>query len=66
MSIIQLNNLIEKDPKANFIKKWIPELSKINNEYIHRPWELTEIDLGDETIPEVYKNPVISTKLSKK
>tara|TARA_Y100001954_G_scaffold187604_1_gene200732 strand:+ start:937 stop:2403 length:1467 start_codon:yes stop_codon:yes gene_type:complete len=56
---------IEKDPKANFIKKWIPELSKINNEYIHRPWELTEIDLGDETIPEVYKNPVISTKLSK-
>tara|TARA_B100000614_G_C14442897_1_gene450988 strand:- start:273 stop:884 length:612 start_codon:yes stop_codon:yes gene_type:complete len=56
---------IEKDPKANFIKRWIPDLSKINSEYIHRPWELTDIDLVDNPIPETYKNPIISTSLSK-
>ena len=56
---------IEKDPKANFIKRWIPELSKINSEYIHRPWELTDIDLIDNPIPETYKNPIISTSLSR-
>ena len=56
---------IEKDPKANFIKRWIPELSKINSDYIHRPWELTEIDLIDNPIPETYKSPIVPTSLSR-
>ena len=57
---------IEKDPNCEFIKKWLPELSKIKNEFIHQPWLLTEIDLIDISIPEIYKNPIISPKLSNK
>ena len=56
---------IEKDPKANFIKRWIPELSKINSDYIHRPWELSEIDLIDNPISETYKNPIVPTSFSR-
>lgn len=28
----------EKDPDWKFIKKWLPDLSKIDNKYIHEPW----------------------------
>ena len=54
---------IEKDPDAVFLKKWLPELSCIDNHFVHKPWELTEIDLIDKTIPEFYKKPIISPKL---
>ena len=41
-------------------------MSKINSEYIHRPWELTEIDLGDEILYQKFiKIQLISTKLSR-
>mgnify|MGYP000011617479 FL=1 len=56
---------IEKDPDAIFLKKWIPELSSIDNAFIHEPWKLTEIDLIDKIIPEIYKKPIISAKLAR-
>ena len=54
---------IEKDPKGVFLKKWLPELSFINTPLIHKPWELTEIDLIDVSIPSYYKQPIISADL---
>lgn len=54
----------EKDVDGKFIKKWIPELSKINSAFIHEPWKLTDIDLIGISIPEIYRVPVISFKLS--
>ena len=55
---------IEKDKNGVFLKKWIPELSSINNDLIHQPWLLTDIDLIDNPISETYRNPVISTSLA--
>ena len=57
---------IEKDPNCIFLKKWLPELSKIKSEYIHQPWLLTEIDLINISIPDFYKHPIISPNLSNK
>ena len=54
---------IEKDPEGIFIKKWVPELSNINNAYIHEPWKLTDIDLIDNNIPQIYRTPIISPEL---
>lgn len=34
----------EKDKEGIFIRKWVPELREIPNEYIHEPWMLSEID----------------------
>ena len=51
----------ENDTNGVFIKKWIPELSKINDKIIHEPWLLTEIDLNGTNIPHFYKQPIIST-----
>ena len=54
----------EKDLDGNFIRKWVPELSKINSALIHEPWKLTDIDLIDNSIPEIYRSPIISYELS--
>ena len=53
----------EKDSDGNFIRKWVPELSKINSAFIHEPWKLTAIDLIDNSIPEIYRTPIISYEL---
>ncbi|MDG1881506.1 MAG: FAD-binding domain-containing protein [Schleiferiaceae bacterium] len=54
----------EKDLDGNFIRKWVPELSKIDSAFIHEPWKLTEIDLIDNSIPGIYRSPIISYELS--
>ena len=30
------------DKNGDYVKKWIPELSKIPNKFIHKPWEIDE------------------------
>ena len=30
----------DQDPKGVFIKRWVPELSEYNDEYIHEPWTM--------------------------
>ena len=55
----------EKDSDAKFIKKWLPELSSFDLPFIHEPWKLTEFDLINKTIPFFYRNPIISTDLSR-
>ena len=55
----------EKDSDARFLKKWLPELSTLEIPFVHEPWNLTEIDLIQKSIPTYYKKPIISTDLSR-
>jgi deoxyribodipyrimidine photo-lyase len=34
----------DHDPYGLFIKKWIPELAKVPVEFIHEPWQMSEME----------------------
>lgn len=39
-----VKNSYEHDPEGVFIKKWIPELKPVPDEFIHEPWKLTPLE----------------------
>lgn len=39
-----------RDPKGTFIRKWVPEIANLTNEWIHSPWEAPKSLLADTGI----------------
>ncbi len=50
------------DPDGDYVRKWIPELAKVPNDYIHTPWESPPLELvaADVTLGKDYPHPIIS------
>lgn len=51
------------DPKGDFIRRWIPELNKINNAYIHQPWLASHVHL--ENYPKPVIEPLQAARLAR-
>lgn len=49
----------DHDPNGVFIKKWVPELKELPVNFIHKPWEITEMELKMMQLNIDYPNPVI-------
>lgn len=49
------------DPEGLYVRKWIPELKKLPNEYIHKPWEAPPLILqaADIQLGKNYPNPIV-------
>ncbi|HMB91356.1 MAG TPA: deoxyribodipyrimidine photo-lyase [Rhodothermales bacterium] len=49
------------DPKGNYIRRWIPELSALPDTYIYRPWEAPVDVLADANVilGEDYPEPIV-------
>lgn len=49
------------DPEGEYIKRWIPELGKLDKKYIHKPWEAKESYLRscNVVLGENYPRPMI-------
>ena len=52
---------LDHDPKGVFIKKWVPELRNVTEEYIHEPFKMTLIEqnLCSTIIGKDYPMPII-------
>jgi deoxyribodipyrimidine photo-lyase len=46
------------DPLGEYVKKWIPELSKVPKKFIHKPWELNE-KIKDFELGKTYPKPMV-------
>jgi deoxyribodipyrimidine photo-lyase len=58
----------DHDPKGIFIKKWVPELSNVPEQYIHEPWLMTRLEaqMFGFDIEKYYYRRVVSVEDSAK
>lgn len=61
-----VKNSKEHDPKGEFIKKWIPELKDLDQQFIHEPWKLSEMDKIFNSIELSYPEPIIDLQIEGK
>lgn len=49
------------DPEGIYVRKWIPELEELPNQYIHKPWEAPPLILQTASVRlgESYPNPIV-------
>ena len=46
------------DPEGNYVKKWIPEISNLPKEFLHKPWELN-ISIKGFELGKTYPKPIV-------
>jgi deoxyribodipyrimidine photo-lyase len=49
------------DTSGNYVRKWVPELEKLDTQYIHNPWEAPEnvLDEAGIKLGESYPAPMV-------
>ncbi len=52
------------DPNGDYVRKFVPELSKLPKKYIHRPWEAPQnvLDYAGVTLGKTYPKPIVDHK----
>lgn len=55
------------DSNGEYIRKWVPELTKLDTKWINNPWEVPESSLTDASIRlgETYPTPIVDLKQSR-
>ena len=58
----------EQDPNGSFIRKWLPELKHVPNEFIHEPWKWKQslLDNHTFTLGKDYPQPIVDQAVSAK
>lgn len=49
------------DSNGDYVKRWVPELAKLDPKLVHRPWDATPMELAEAgiTLGETYPEPIV-------
>ncbi len=49
------------DPDGHYVRRWVPELSKLSNRTIHKPWTASaaELQAAGVRLGETYPEPIV-------
>jgi deoxyribodipyrimidine photo-lyase len=55
------------DPKGEYVRRWVPELSALPSRFIHKPWEVGDSKLADIGVKlgNDYPYPMVDLKASR-
>ena len=63
-----IKNSIEHDPEGTFIKKWVPELRRLETAFVHEPYLMTEMEqlFYDFKLGTDYPFPIVDIEETRK
>ena len=55
------------DPNGDYVRKYVPELAKMPNKYIHRPWDAPEkvLNYAGVVLGKTYPKPIVNHKVAR-
>ncbi len=56
------------DPEGSYVRRWVPELAKLPNAFIHRPWEAPPLVLSEAGVQlgKTYPKPIVDRDFARK
>jgi deoxyribodipyrimidine photo-lyase len=55
------------DPEGVYVRRWVPELARLPDKFLHRPWEADASTLARANVQlgETYPHPIVDHKLAR-
>lgn len=55
------------DPKGEYVRKWVPEIARLPDKFLHEPWEAPKLVLKEAGVKlgETYPQPIVDHKVAR-